>query len=249
MANLITLARTVLLFITVAFIYLSLPQDGEPGSVAWAVVGAVLTFVVFIGDALDGMVARARGETSPAGAVFDIAGDRVVENVYWVVFAHIGILPVWFALIMIARSFLVDGLRALALTEGKTPFGEKTMMTSSLGVWLAASRFHRALFGAAKVVTFIWLCLYLAAEAAVRSDPAGTTGIAGLPEFMRVTGVALATFTLFYSLVRGAVVVWDSRHMLGLPTIQFGESPPAPPTTQLPQTPGESTETAEANRR
>ena len=215
MANLITLARVALLFITIGFIYLSLPQGEGQGDALWAVVGAVLTFVVFIGDALDGVVARARGEAGPAGAVFDIAGDRVVENAYWVVFAHIGILPVWFALIMLARSFLVDGLRALALTEGKTPFGENTMMTSRLGVWLAASRLHRALFGAAKVVTFIWLCLYLAVDAQVRQDPTWAVQFPAAPDFMRTVGIALATFTLIYSLVRGAVVVWDSRQSLG----------------------------------
>jgi CDP-diacylglycerol--glycerol-3-phosphate 3-phosphatidyltransferase len=218
MANLITLARVALLFITIGFIYLSLPQGDVPGTPLWAVVGAVLTFIVFVADAFDGMVARARGETSAAGAVFDIAGDRFVENAYWVVFAHIGILPVWFALIMLARSFLVDGLRALALSEGKTPFGEKTMMTSRLGVWLAASRFHRALFGAAKVVSLIWLCLYIAVDIQVRQDSDWAARFADVPEFMRVTGIILATFTLLYSLARGAVVVWDSRHMLGLRT-------------------------------
>src|SRR5437879_1619912 len=113
MANLITAARVVLLFITVGFIYLSLPHGGSAGEPLWALVAAVLTFVVFIGDALDGVVARARGETGEVGAVMDIAGDRVVENVYWVVMAHIGLLSVWFPLIMLVRSFLVDALRSL----------------------------------------------------------------------------------------------------------------------------------------
>jgi CDP-diacylglycerol--glycerol-3-phosphate 3-phosphatidyltransferase len=215
MANLITLARIVLLFITIGFIYMSLPQGDAPGSPWWAVIAAVLTFVVFIGDAVDGIVARARGEANAAGAVFDIAGDRVVENAYWVVFAHIGLLSVWFPLLMLARSFLVDGLRALALTEGKTPFGEKTMMTSRLGVWLAASRFNRALFGAAKVVTFIWLCLYIAVDVQVRQDPDWAARYADVPQIMLGVGIAMATFTLLYSLARGAVVVWDSRHLLG----------------------------------
>ena len=31
-------------------------------------------------------------------------------------------------------------------------------------------------------------------------------------------GIALAVFTLLYALLRGAVVVWDSRHMLGFAT-------------------------------
>jgi CDP-diacylglycerol--glycerol-3-phosphate 3-phosphatidyltransferase len=199
MANLITAARVLLLFITVGFIYLALPHEGTPGEPLWALVAALLTLVVFLGDAVDGVVARSRGEVNALGAVIDIAGDRIVENVYWVVMAHIGLLSVWFPLIMIVRSFTVDSLRSLALVEGKTAFGEKTMMTSRLGVWLAASRFHRGLFGTAKVITFLW-----------RRDFGSYLPI------VQTLGIALAAFTLLYSLVRGVVVVWDSRYLLGV---------------------------------
>ncbi len=215
MANLITAARVVLLFITVGFIYLSLPHGGVPGDPAWALVAIVLTLIVFIGDALDGVVARARGESNEFGAVIDIAGDRIVENVYWVVFANIGFLSIWFPLIMLVRSFTVDALRSLALSQGKTAFGEKTMMTSRLGVWLAASRLHRALYGGAKVVTFIWLLLQLAVTVA----PAGSyieRTFGSLLGPIQTIGIVLAVFTLLYSLVRGAVVVWDSREYFQL---------------------------------
>lgn len=213
MANLITAARTVLLFITIGFIYLSLPRDDAPGEPVWALVAAVLTFIVFIGDAFDGMVARARGEDNALGAVIDIAGDRVVENAYWIVFAHLGVISVWFPLIQIVRSFFVDAIRSLALSEGKTAFGEKTMMQSRLGTWLAASRFHRGLYGAAKVVTFIWLTLYLALRWQVGRDAGWAQDFGNTVGLMEAIGIAMAVFTLFYSLVRGAVVFWDSRYM------------------------------------
>lgn len=200
----------MLLFVTVGFIYLSLPHDGAPGEPLWALVAVALTLVVIIGDAVDGVVARARGESTDAGAVVDIAGDRIVENVYWVVFAHIGMLSVWFPLIMLLRSFTVDALRSLALSKGKTAFGEKTMMQSRVGMWLAASRLHRALYGGAKVVTFVWLLLQLSIQVAPpASDYARIFGPYLGPA--QAAGVALAVFTLLYSLLRGAVVVWDSR--------------------------------------
>ncbi|HMA34411.1 MAG TPA: CDP-alcohol phosphatidyltransferase family protein, partial [Chloroflexia bacterium] len=151
MANLITLARVLLLFATVGLIYLREP---------WAVFAAAfLTIVVFVSDALDGYVARKRGSADAAGAVFDIAGDRVVENVYWVVCAHLSLISVWAPLVMLVRSFAVDAVRTIALAEGKTAFGDKTMMRSPLGLWLAASRFHRGLYGGAKVVAFVYLIL------------------------------------------------------------------------------------------
>ncbi|MDQ6692803.1 MAG: CDP-alcohol phosphatidyltransferase family protein [Chloroflexota bacterium] len=212
MANFITVARVVLLLITVGFIYLSLPHGETSAQPVWAVVSAVLTLIVFLGDAIDGVVARARNEVNDLGAVIDIAGDRIVENVYWVVFAHLGMLSVWFPLIMLVRSFFVDAFRSLALTQGKTPFGEKTMMVSSLGKWLAASRFNRAVYGGAKVVTFIWLLL----ELALSELPASTAWAQGLIKnlgMVQVLGTCLALFTLLYALARGAVVVWDSRRL------------------------------------
>ncbi len=210
MGNLITAARVLLLFVTVGFIYLSLPGERTPGEPLWALVALVLTLVVILGDAVDGVIARARGENSDFGAVVDIAGDRIVENVYWVVFAHIGLLSVWFPLVMLLRSFTVDALRSLALSKGKTAFGEKTMMQSRLGVWLAASRLHRALYGGAKVVTFVWLLVQLSIQVA----PLGSDYARVLVPYLglvQAVGIVLAVFTLLYSLLRGAVVVWDSR--------------------------------------
>lgn len=213
MANLITAARVALLFITVGFIYLSLPHDGQPGEPVWALVAALLTIIVFVGDAIDGLVARARGEANALGAVVDIAGDRIVENVYWVVFAHIGMISVWFPLIMLLRSFWVDALRTLALREGMTAFGEKTMMRSRLGVWLAASRFHRALYASAKVVTFVYLLLQLAFATQLARDPTWAANYSNALAPIQTLGIVLAVFTLIYALARAAVVIWDSRYM------------------------------------
>ncbi|MGA7733716.1 MAG: CDP-alcohol phosphatidyltransferase family protein [Chloroflexia bacterium] len=214
MANLLTLARVVLLFITIGFIYLGWPGNGLPGDALILLISTFLTLIVFLGDAFDGMIARARGEDDELGAVVDIAGDRIVENVYWVVFAHLGLVSVWFPLLQIARSFTVDALRSLALAEGKTPFGEKTMMRSRFGTWLASSRFHRGLYGAAKVVTFIWFLLQMALTVQVTRYPDWARNFGNALGIIQAIGVALAVFTIIYSLLRGAVVVWDSRHYL-----------------------------------
>ena len=214
MANLITVARVVLLFITVAFIYLGWPGNGQAGDALILLIATFLTLIVFLGDAFDGMIARARGEADDLGAVVDIAGDRIVENVYWVVFAHLGLVSVWFPLLQIARSFTVDTMRSLALAEGKTAFGEKTMMQSRFGTWLASSRLHRALYGAAKVVTFIWFLLQTALTVQVTRYPDWAQNFGNALGIIQAIGLTLAVFTILYSLLRGAVVVWDSRHYL-----------------------------------
>ncbi|MCA0269008.1 MAG: hypothetical protein LCH53_07300 [Bacteroidetes bacterium] len=40
------------------------------------------------------VVARKLGEASLLGSVLDIASDRIVEAVRWVVFAHLGLIPI-----------------------------------------------------------------------------------------------------------------------------------------------------------
>jgi len=204
MANLITLARIALLFATVGLIYLHEP---------WAAfTAAVLTIIVFVSDALDGYVARKRGRADAAGAVFDIAGDRVVENVYWVVCAHLSLITVWAPLVMLVRSFAVDAVRSLALAEGKTAFGKETMMQSRFGLWLSASRLHRGLYGAAKVVAFVYLIGQYGLMLWAERDPAIFAGWGDRWPLILGIGQGLALFAVAYGLLRGAVVLWDARH-------------------------------------
>lgn len=149
MANLITVGRLILLFVVIWMIYV--------GNVQVIEACMILIIVVFASDGLDGWVARKRGSTSPFGAVFDIAGDRIVENVLWVIFADLDLIPVWVPLMVLTRGFLVDGLRSLSYAEGMTAFGDQNMMRSPISQWLTAGRFMRGLFGWAKSAGFVFL--------------------------------------------------------------------------------------------
>jgi CDP-diacylglycerol---glycerol-3-phosphate 3-phosphatidyltransferase len=152
MANLITIARLILLFAVIAMIHFR-PVD-------LALLSMILLGVVFAGDGLDGWVARRRGSTSPFGAVFDIAGDRIVETVLWVYFAWERVIPLWVPFLVIVRGGIVDALRSMSYDEGMTAFGENTMMRSALTRWLTAGRFMRGLYGYVKAAAFIFLTGY-----------------------------------------------------------------------------------------
>ena len=86
MANLITLLRFPLLFIYVILLY----TDNGVLQI-WCVPFIVLIILM---DMFDGLIARARGEVSLLGSVLDIATDRTFEIILWVVFAHLGLIPV-----------------------------------------------------------------------------------------------------------------------------------------------------------
>jgi CDP-diacylglycerol--glycerol-3-phosphate 3-phosphatidyltransferase len=148
MANIITLTRLLLLLPLVAMIYLASPS--------WQLVTVPLLAVIISMDGLDGYVARKRGEVSIFGSIFDIAVDRVIEYVMWAVLAHVGLVPMWVALVFIVRGTFVDSIRYAAIAEGETAFG---MMRSPLGRYLVASRFMRGMYGTIKAIAFGWLLL------------------------------------------------------------------------------------------
>ena len=190
MANLITLFRCLLLFVLVAMAYWATPR--------WQLLDAPLLFLIIALDGVDGYVARRNNETSVFGSIFDIAVDRVVENVLWIVLAHLGLVPVWVAIVFIVRGIFVDSIRYAAITEGETAFG---MMWSRLGRFLVAGRFMRGFYGTLKAMTFGWVLLvqpWPALDPASWSQWSETVGI--------VTGVLIYA-SVAVCLIRGVPVI------------------------------------------
>ncbi|MFO1146526.1 MAG: CDP-alcohol phosphatidyltransferase family protein [Rhodospirillales bacterium] len=148
MANLITLLRFLLLFLLVAMAYWAPP--------AWQLLNAPLLLVIIALDAVDGWVARRRGETSVFGSVFDIAVDRVVENVLWIVLSNLGLIPIWVAIVFIVRGLIVDSIRYAAMGEGGMALDT---VRGPLARMLVAGRWMRGGYGALKATTFAWVLL------------------------------------------------------------------------------------------
>jgi CDP-diacylglycerol--glycerol-3-phosphate 3-phosphatidyltransferase len=149
MANLVTLSRLLLLFIVVWLMY----QQPTP----WQFASFFLVILIFLSDALDGYVARKRGESSLFGALFDIAGDRIVELTLWIVFADNALVPIWVPLVFIARGVIVDTIRSSnAVAHGVEPFA---LMRSPIGKFIVASKLMRVLYAVVKAIAFAGLAL------------------------------------------------------------------------------------------
>jgi CDP-diacylglycerol--glycerol-3-phosphate 3-phosphatidyltransferase len=208
MANLITIGRLILLFVVIAFIYYGNVQVITASAVAIAVVIAL--------DGVDGWVARRRKSTSQFGAIFDIAGDRIVENALWVVFAHLQLIPVWVPLLVLTRGFIVDGLRSMSYAEGGTAFGEKNIMRSEFTRWLTAGRFMRSLFGYAKAFGFVFLT---GLEGYRHHDASGTfLGALYDIDAVRFFGWVCVWGAVSLTVIRGVPVIWD-----GLATLRASD--------------------------
>jgi CDP-diacylglycerol--glycerol-3-phosphate 3-phosphatidyltransferase len=209
MANLVTLLRVALIFVIIA-------TWARQSQVDWWVLDLLMVpllgWAIFM-DALDGWVARRRQETSDAGALFDIAGDRIVELVLWIFFAirrdadGTPYVAYWVPLVIVVRTVLTDLVRSVAFRDGRTPFGAKTLQEASWARALTGSRWSRTLYGVLKAVTFCALGVSLAWD----RSRVPTTAY----EAWRMFTDILVLATVFLAVLRGIPVLWEGRRYLG----------------------------------
>ncbi|MGD2206660.1 MAG: CDP-alcohol phosphatidyltransferase family protein [Anaerolineae bacterium] len=198
MANAITLARIPLLIGVVLLLYLGNPQV--------QVATAFIIIILIVMDSIDGIVARRRQEVGMLGSKLDIAVDRIVELVLWVVYANLGLISVAIPLIVIIRGTLVDTVRSFSLVWGETSFG---MMQTKWGRRLVASNFMRSIYGVAKAVAFCTLALALG----LRDLWAGTSR-AGAAEAVWILAVVMSWTAAVICVIRGAPVLVEARTLL-----------------------------------
>ena len=149
MANIITLSRIFLAFIVVALLFLKTDTA--------TLTAVILTVFVMWFDGLDGYIARKFNETSKLGAVLDIMGDRIVENIFWISFCALGWVNVAVPIIVLTRGIITDSLRTLAFEKGYTAFGKTTMMQGKVAKFIVASNFSRFTYAVCKAVAFFFL--------------------------------------------------------------------------------------------
>lgn len=195
LANAVTLSRLFFLALCVYLLHL-------PDLTARLVAFGLIIFTIFI-DAIDGMIARRRGSVTALGAVLDIAIDRVVENVFWITFVSLRLVPLWVALVVVTRGILTDAVRAFAMGQDLQPF---EMMRTSWGRWLVSQRFMRAFYGFVKAVTFPALALLHALLLVWPATPQAVY----LPPLRFIVDV-LVYVTVAINLLRGIPVLVESR--------------------------------------
>lgn len=193
MANLITLSRLLLLISVVVIAY-------QPPSL-FQFINVPLMILVFVTDALDGYIARKQHTSSLFGAMFDIAGDRIVEISMWMVLADLDLVSIWVPLIFLGRGVIVDTIRASqASSHRASPFA---MIKSPLGKWLVAGKFMRIFYAVLKAHAFCWLLLLLPFPTIF---PVIWTDWGGL---MNYVGAVLVYLSVATCLARGLPVVME----------------------------------------
>ena len=139
----LTLARVAATFV----LLILLQTCAHPPVPLWTAWLALVLFVAAaLTDWLDGHLARKWKIESDFGRLFDPLADKLLVVVAFVGLLGAGLLPVWFVSLVVAREFLITGIRLLAGQKGVVLAAEKVgkhktvtqMVTAILGLLLLA---------------------------------------------------------------------------------------------------------------
>jgi CDP-diacylglycerol--glycerol-3-phosphate 3-phosphatidyltransferase len=186
--NQITLGRLVLTGIFVAVVALE---------VRWMWTWAAWLFVVgSLTDYLDGYLARKYHMVTNFGALMDPLVDKVLTCSAFVVVSVAGQIPTWVTCAVLAREFLITGLRTLAAGQGAV------LAADGWGKWKTG----------AQIAVLIYGLMHLAVTERPMAWFAPFFSVRVLsPAWLGQIFLWLAVFTTVWS---GLRYLWNNRHVL-----------------------------------
>ena len=120
-ANIVTLIRICLVPVFVLAILSPWPEwVGLPGITmeAKCVIAAGIFILISCTDWIDGYLARSRGEVTDVGKFMDPLADKILVTAALIALVELAVLPGWPVLIILAREFIVSGIRMVAASKG-----------------------------------------------------------------------------------------------------------------------------------
>ena len=108
--NLVTMGRVVLVPFVLYFM--------DNFSPVRSFIASLLYLGAAVGDALDGYLARSRGEVSMLGKFLDPLADKLIVTAVLVFMVALGRVPAWVVVVLLARDLAINGLRSVASAQG-----------------------------------------------------------------------------------------------------------------------------------
>ncbi|MDD6483791.1 MAG: CDP-diacylglycerol--glycerol-3-phosphate 3-phosphatidyltransferase [Clostridiales bacterium] len=174
--NKLTLLRVIL--VPVFMVLLLIDSFG-------AQLGALAVFAAAsLTDMLDGKIARKYNLITTFGKFMDPLADKMLTTAAFVIFLQKGIMDSWALMIILAREFMVSGVRLVAAGEGKI---------------IAA-----AFWGKFKTV---------AQMAAIMATIVLTMGFIPLETGMAISRL-LIWISVIFTVISGIEYVWKNRHLI-----------------------------------
>jgi phosphatidylglycerophosphate synthase len=151
LANITVLVRVALVFVVMVLL--------ESASASVRLLSVAVLLIALVLDGLDGYLARRLNIVSGIGGALDTLGDRITENALLIFFACKNLLPLWFALYFLVRSFMADFIRSLNFRKGISTFA---INDSFIGRLLVSSKFSRVAYLLVKFMLFMTASAILA---------------------------------------------------------------------------------------
>ena len=155
-------------------------------------IAAIIFVVISCTDWLDGYLARSRGEVTDFGKFMDPLADKVLVVAALLVLIELGSLPSWPVLIIVAREFIVSGVRMVAASKGEV---------------IAASWYgkFKTVFQMIAIVLFV-----------VKESPA-ITGMLSLELniALYILSWLVMAAALVLTIISMADYIWKARHLIG----------------------------------
>jgi len=199
--NFLTIFRMALVPVFIVFFYC-----GHSEAVSYGPGGARLyffiAFAVFLiasaTDAVDGHIARKHNLITNFGKLMDPLADKVLTTAAFIVFVDAHIIPAWMVIVILAREFIITGLRGVAASEG---------------VVLAAG-----LSGKLKTVfQMVAICLILFATAlAGEATERGFGTLTGFGAFVSGAAAICLWAAVISTVYSGIEYLWKGRKLLNM---------------------------------
>lgn len=109
--NKITVARICLVPIFIIVLFLPFEEAN--------LIGLIIFIIASLTDSLDGHIARSRNLVTNFGKFLDPLADKLLVSSALIALVGMHKIPSWFATVVIAREFMVTGIRLLANGEGR----------------------------------------------------------------------------------------------------------------------------------
>jgi len=156
LASKITVARVVLIPLFLAILLTNWPllfANSEPAFLWQPWIAALVFILIAVTDAIDGYVARRRKEVTTFGKFIDPLADKLLITAALLALVQMGVLPAWIAFIIVAREFIISGLRMVASANGATievsVLGKVKTILQSVAIVMFIVKNHIAALGEA----------------------------------------------------------------------------------------------------
>ena len=195
--NKLTITRLVLVvvFALFAFPYPAVVEelvDGTIFDIVRPYIALVIYIVASITDAVDGHIARRDNLITDFGKFLDPIADKLLVSAALLALCNVSIMYLWATLIILAREFVVSGIRMLAASKGNViaagKLGKLKMVFQTIAII--------TLFVAGIVPTSLW------------------SGFELIQSIVYILGNVIMVAAVVLTIVSGVEYVYKNRELL-----------------------------------